>query len=109
MMRWPWVSRAEYEKVVAELEAERQRARRREKRNSPRAVEMIGTGEDAGVEVTATSTGFPSAIAKAIREVAGADRPLARHLRQFAAEQIAAEIPEREIVAAIRRGEEVAL
>lgn len=47
-------------------------------------------------------------ITHAIRTIAGNDAPLARHLRQFADEQIAAQVPVKQIVSAIYNGVEVA-
>lgn len=50
---------------------------------------------------------LPAAVEKAIRETAGTDRAMTRHLRVFALDQMAAEIPEHTIAKLIRVGAEV--
>lgn len=139
-LKWPWVSRAAYDALAAELDAERKRARRRGRRGTATEewrkisagvfgqqmaaglAEPVGRGAPVVnmADATADTTGtlrvnettevfITHGIQRAIREAAGGDRPLARHLRTFALEQLAAEVDERDVIAAIRRGQQVAL
>lgn len=121
-MKWPFVRRAKYEllKRVAEshdathraqiaqlreqLDAANKRARRRERRNAEPKRPQPAEAVTAPVEPVV----FPPEISKAIRSVAGADRHLARHLRAVAEDRLDAEVPVRQIVSEILRGEEVA-
>jgi hypothetical protein len=110
-MKWPFVSRAKYDALVVELDAERKRARRRERRqldHSADAGKMIDAADaTADTATDAAEPRKPDPVAQAIRQVAGLDRALARHLRAFAEEARARDMNERDIVKAIRTGQEV--
>lgn len=128
-MKWPFVSRAKYEETVREMtateeallrelnawetrEAERRtelavRAAARRAQRAAKRVTIDAADATADTATDAAEPRKPDPVAQAIRQVAGLDRALARHLRAFAEEARARDMNERDIVKAIRTGQEV--
>jgi hypothetical protein len=110
--RWYFDATAAIAKMTArEEEARQEREKRAAARRAQRAAKRVTI--DMADATADTATGEPTEprkpdpIAQAIRAVAGQDKALARHLRAFADEARSREVPERDIVKAIRTGQEV--